>query len=493
MLPSVIHNYFCQPGSSYLSLRGVLRSVHAGVVEAAVGAGNLAVLPVGVVEVGHAPAVLLVLVVVGIGRAVLRRSDRLGIGRRRAVVKVDLGSVHLSGAWLQELLAGALAPARPYTDHPDEQHQQDHKEDGARDAAGNVGKLGLLLTLLAGKGAGALAVGLTQLVLQADAVVATKALAGIHTAVRPKAGPIVARPTCAAEGVWRLEQAVGVAVAQLGLALLHLAAVGALAGGHGAQLHRAGVRRTVQALGLLGLRLVLAQRAGLAQVVAGAQELTSHADGEAAVGLTGRASPAGGAALRTVLAAAVDALGAVGAHWAHLTLSIDAQLMAVLAVRPAFVDGERLLGTRGEAHRTQFTRELTLRGLEAAVAAGPAQVCHLVIVAASRALLLALAGAGGPQALCDALNALDCGTLDAGPLGKLGVVLAHRALGADALGLVEEGAGRTRDTLVVHDHLPDVAAEALLEGDGAGVQLGPRQRVIHSLECKIKSFKNNSS
>ena len=50
-------------------------------------------LPV-VVEVWHLPAVLLVVIVVRVGR-VVRRRDALGVGRRRAVVEVDLKEVRM--------------------------------------------------------------------------------------------------------------------------------------------------------------------------------------------------------------------------------------------------------------------------------------------------------------------------------------------------------------------------------------------------------------
>lgn len=184
----------------------------------------------------------------------------------------------------------------------------------------------------------------------------------------------------------------------------------------------------------------------------------------------------------------MDALGAVGAHWAHLTLGVDAQLVAVLAVWPTFIHRQGLLGARGQTDRAQFTSELALGWLEAPVTAGTTKVSHLVIVTPGGAFLLALAAAGCPQALCDALNALDCGTLDAGSLREFGIVLAHWTLGAHALGLVEEGAGRAWHALVVHHHLAEVTAEALLEGDGAGVQLGARQSVVDSLKFVKKTY-----
>ena len=90
--------------STYLSLWGVLRGVHAGVVKTSVRPGDLAVLAIGVIEVGHSPAVLLVLVVVGVGGAVLGRGDALSVGGGLAVVEVHLGAGHVTHAG-GELLA----------------------------------------------------------------------------------------------------------------------------------------------------------------------------------------------------------------------------------------------------------------------------------------------------------------------------------------------------------------------------------------------------
>merc|ERR1719278_2146641 len=92
-----------------LALWSVLRTVHPSVVETAIAARDLAVLAVGVVEVGHAPAVLLILVVVSISRPVLRGSDGLGVGCRSAVVEVDLGPVDTVGTWLSKLLLAEAA------------------------------------------------------------------------------------------------------------------------------------------------------------------------------------------------------------------------------------------------------------------------------------------------------------------------------------------------------------------------------------------------
>merc|ERR1719278_1108490 len=82
-----------------LALWSVLRTVHPGVVETAIAARDLAVLAVGVVEVGHAPAVLLILVVVSISRPMLGRCNGLGIRCWSTVVEVDLGPVDTIGTW----------------------------------------------------------------------------------------------------------------------------------------------------------------------------------------------------------------------------------------------------------------------------------------------------------------------------------------------------------------------------------------------------------
>ena len=122
--------------STNLALWSVLRAVHPRVVEAAVAPRHLAVLPVGVVEVGHAPSVLLVLVVVSIGRPVLGGRNGLGVRCRSTVVEVDLGPVDSVGTWLSKLLLAktALPSSTSHADHPDEEDQQDEEDDGSSNA-----------------------------------------------------------------------------------------------------------------------------------------------------------------------------------------------------------------------------------------------------------------------------------------------------------------------------------------------------------------------
>ena len=158
--------------STNLALWSVLRTVHPGVVETAVAARDLAVLAVGVIEVGHAPPVLLVLVVVSIGRPVLGGRDGLGVRCRSTVVEVDLGPVDTIGTWLSKLLLAetALPSSASHADHPDEENQHDYEKHRSGDATRDVGKLRLLLAVLAVEGSSALAVRLS-LLLHASAVV----------------------------------------------------------------------------------------------------------------------------------------------------------------------------------------------------------------------------------------------------------------------------------------------------------------------------------
>ncbi len=97
-------------------------------------------------------------------------------------------------------------------------------------------------------------------------------------------------------------------------------------------------------------------------------------------------------------------------------------------------------------------------------------------------LLLALRAAGGTDALGDPLNAKDGRAPNALPLGRIKVELADGALGAHALGAVEECSWGAGHALVVNNNLSGVAAEALGEADGVGVQDGARKGVVHILK-----------
>ena len=86
-----------------------------------------------IVEVGHVPAVLLVIIVVGVGAVVAGR-DALSVRCRGSVVEVRSSAVrHLSpGAEANLLLL--LRPGGSHTDHPDEEDQQDQEDDGSSNA-----------------------------------------------------------------------------------------------------------------------------------------------------------------------------------------------------------------------------------------------------------------------------------------------------------------------------------------------------------------------
>merc|ERR1719278_2324581 len=284
-----------------LALRSVLRTVHPGVVETAIAARDLAVLAVGVVEVGHAPAVLLILVVVSISRPMLGRCNGLGIRCWSTVVEVDLGPVDTIGTWLSKLLLAetALPSSASHADHPDEENQHDYEKHRSGDATRDVGKLRLLLAILAVEGSSALAIWLS-LLLHTSPVVHAIVEAVVDTAANGAVAlvsllALALVPPDVQPDVW-LEQAVGVLVAQLLLG----ARVGALLPRSGSNVSNdsdvvgACVGRALNALRLLLLWLEGADWTSLALVVGGVQELAGNTDGHAAVRLRGGAWSQGG-------------------------------------------------------------------------------------------------------------------------------------------------------------------------------------------------------
>merc|ERR1719370_625097 len=285
-----------------LALWSVLRTVHPSVVETAVAARDLAVLAVGVVEVGHAPSVLLVLVVVSIGRPMLGGRNGLGVWCWSTVVEVDLGPVDTVGTRLSKLLLAeaAFPSSASHADHPDEENQHDDEKHRSSNATCDVSKLRLLLAVLAVEGSSALAIGLSFL-LHTSAVVH----AVVEAVVNAAANGAVALVSLLARALVppdvlpavRLEQAVRVLVAQLLLG----ARVGALLPRSSSNVSNdpdvvgARVGRALNALSLLLLWLESADGASLALVVRGIQELTSYTDWHTAVCLRGGARSQGGA------------------------------------------------------------------------------------------------------------------------------------------------------------------------------------------------------
>ena len=178
----------------------------------------------------------------------------------------------------------------------------------------------------------------------------------------------------------------------------------------------------------------------------------------------------------------MDALGSVGSNRTLGTLLVQTKLLAAIAVGTTFLSRYSVLVPGRLTDGAQLAGELTLLGLVAAVPTGPAQVGHLVVVVASLTLPLALAVTDRTTSLGHAIDFIVGRAGDTFLLGKLRVELADGTLGADALVRVEECSGRAGNALVVHDHLAGVAAEALREGDGGGVQLGPGQSVVHRLK-----------
>ena len=86
-----------------------------------------------IVEVGHVPAVLLVIIVVGV-RAVVAGRDALSVLGRGSVVEVGSPTVRHLGPGAQTNLLLLLGPGGSDTDHPDEENQQDQEDDGSSNA-----------------------------------------------------------------------------------------------------------------------------------------------------------------------------------------------------------------------------------------------------------------------------------------------------------------------------------------------------------------------
>ena len=217
----------------------------------------------------------------GVG-GVVRRGDALSVGGWSSVVEVDLGSVLLRGG-AQDLLGRSLAPGSPHTDHPDEKDEQDQEDDSSGNATGDVSKLGLLLALLAGERARALAVRVAVLVLQADALVAAE-IEAVVAAVSVRTGSGIAGLALARVAVGLLdEEAVGVSVAESHFALADAAPVGALLAVGRALALGGSVWRALDAACLLGLVLVVASGTKVALVQGGVEVGAWLADGQRTV------------------------------------------------------------------------------------------------------------------------------------------------------------------------------------------------------------------
>lgn len=462
---------------------GVLRTIHAGIVKTSVRPGDFAVLAVGVVKVGHSPAVLLILVVVGVGGAVLGGGDALGVGGGLAVVEVHLGASHVSDAG-RELLARPLPVAGVSDeDHPDEKDKDDNKENSSGDTASNVGKVGLLGTVETGEGALACAVWRSFLVDQtassipAEAVTLTLAAQTSLVAVT-----LISKLALALVVICLLQkQTPRVPVASPLAVILGLAGVGAL--GLVGRPHRdgAGVVRAPDAARLLAVGLEGSNWTGLTLVVISIQILSRNADWKVAI-LNGlRGGPVGGPVSGTRLASPVTSLHPVGPHGALLALPGEPQLEAVLAVLATLGLGGRPLGPRGQPHAAQLTPELALLGLVVAEAAGSAQVGRLVVEVARGALLLTVRALGGAEVLGDPLQVLDGRALDARSLGKVRVVESDGTFRANLFCFIKVGSWGAGHALVVHHHLATLALECRVEDDGAGVKQGSGQCVVDSL------------
>lgn len=128
-----------------------------------------------VIEVWHLPAVLLVVVVMGV-RGVMRRRYGLCV-RRGTVVEVHLGS-RLVVCLGHEFL-GLLDAFRPGADHPHEESDDYEEYNCCSYAAGNVREIGLVLAVRPDERSDAPARRLSPQVLDARALVLAVILAHV--------------------------------------------------------------------------------------------------------------------------------------------------------------------------------------------------------------------------------------------------------------------------------------------------------------------------
>jgi len=104
-----------------------------------------------IIEVRHVPAIFLVIVVVSIGRARVTGGNALGIGCRGSVVEVGLASMLAFSSGAKLVLLWFFSPGCPDTNHPNEKHQENDKDDRPCNSSGDVCKLTLLLAVFSGE------------------------------------------------------------------------------------------------------------------------------------------------------------------------------------------------------------------------------------------------------------------------------------------------------------------------------------------------------
>ena len=185
--------------------------------------------------------------------------------------------------------------------------------------------------------------------------------------------------------------------------------------------------------------------------------MSRDADGQVAVLDGPGAGSVGCSSLRTFLAASVLTPEPVLAHWTHLTVSVDAQLLTIFTVGSALVSSDGLLGPGGQTHAAQLTGELALLGLVSSEATESTEASDLVIVVTSCTLLLAVSHLGGAKGLGNTFHISDGWTLGACSLSKVRVVESNGTFRAGLFSFVEICSWRARYTLVVHIDLSRLA------------------------------------
>ena len=152
-------------------------------------------------------------------------------------------------------------------------------------------------------------------------------------------------------------------VAERLLAVLDVAAVGAVLDAGGARLGGRRVGRALAAEGLLRLVLVAAAWARAALVERRVEEGARLADGQRAVAARVRARRRRREAVGAALAGQVQPLGPVRAERAGHAVAVDAELLPVAALLAALLGAHRLLGPRRQPDTAQPAAELALLAL----------------------------------------------------------------------------------------------------------------------------------
>ena len=475
--------------STYLSLWSILRSVHSSVVKTSIWSGNLAILAIGVIEVWHSPAIFFVLVVMGVGGAVVWGGDALGVGCGGAVVEVDLTASHVSDTGGKLLRWPGTITRATDTNHPNKQDQNNDEQNSSSDTSGNVGKLGLLSALNTSKTSSTLTVRLSLWIHQTFSSISTESITDTEARVFSQTSSIISPLTLTVEVIGRLKQTNRVFVTKLTLALLNLTPVGALrltGGPHlaaGVVVWCAGVGGTVDTRGLLVIRLVCAHWTSSTLVINTIQVLSCDADRKVAISQALGTWSTRGSSHWTFLTSPLNTLGPVASNRTSLTFSIDTKLVSVLTVWSAFRRGDGLLDSCCQSNSTNLTGEFALLRLVLSISTVSAKTGGNIVVLSSRTFPLAVVSRCCSNGFCDTFNILDGGALGTGSLGKIWIVEANVALGAHlrSLGLIKVCSRGTSNTLLIYNHLAFLALKHGVVEEAWGVKKGARDGVIDGL------------